>query len=365
MPPAARSSENVSVVTAVAITAPKPSPSTTRAPVTAQGTGARETGAGGAGRLGLRAGRVRAWATAIRGTISRHPVARVKDGQWRDGPVFHADLAAPRDTYPRRLSAPLRGTGRRQRTSCRSTLGCTPKLGVSASFNISRLSSFFMRVLLAEDDQALRSVVERGLKEHGYVVDAVADGDAALGYLREFEYEVAIIDWRMPKVSGLDVVRTLRARRDQVPVLMLTARDAAVDRVAGLDEGADDYLVKPFDFGELLARLRALQRRPRALQPTTLVVGDVELDPATREVRAAGGRPVLTSTELAILELLMRRSPAVVHRRSIALHVWEQEADAVGSNTIDVHLARLRAKLAPAHARIETVRGVGYRVLPA
>jgi DNA-binding response OmpR family regulator len=222
-----------------------------------------------------------------------------------------------------------------------------------------------MRVLLAEDDQALRSVVERGLKEHGYVVDAVADGDAALGYLREFEYEVAIIDWRMPKVSGLDVVRTLRARRDQVPVLMLTARDAAVDRVAGLDEGADDYLVKPFDFGELLARLRALQRRPRALQPTTLVVGDVELDPATREVRAAGGRPVLTSTELAILELLMRRSPAVVHRRSIALHVWEQEADAVGSNTIDVHLARLRAKLAPAHARIETVRGVGYRVLPS
>jgi two-component system OmpR family response regulator len=221
-----------------------------------------------------------------------------------------------------------------------------------------------VRLLLAEDDAALRSVLERGLKEHGYVVDAVADGGAALGFLREYEYEVAIIDWRMPKVSGLDVVRTLRARHDSVPVLMLTARDTALDRVTGLDEGADDYLVKPFDFGELLARLRALQRRPRSLQPTVLTVGDVELDPATREVRAAGRCPALTSTELAILELLMRRSPAVVSRRSIALHVWEQEADAVGSNTIDVHLARLRAKLAPALARIETVRGVGYRVLP-
>jgi len=221
-----------------------------------------------------------------------------------------------------------------------------------------------VRLLLAEDDVALRSVLERGLKEHGYVVDAVGDGEAALGFLREYEYEVAVIDWRMPKVSGLDVVRALRGRRNPVPVLMLTARDTASDRVTGLDEGADDYLVKPFDFGELLARLRALQRRPRSLQPSVLVVGDVELDPATREVRAAGQRPALTSTELAILELLMRRSPAVVNRRSIALHVWEQEADAVGSNTIDVHLARLRAKLAPAQARIETVRGVGYRVLP-
>jgi two-component system OmpR family response regulator len=221
-----------------------------------------------------------------------------------------------------------------------------------------------VRLLVAEDDSALRSVLERGLKEHGYVVDAVADGETALGFLREYEYAVAIIDWRMPKVSGIDVVRALRARLDSVPVLMLTAKDTALERVTGLDEGADDYLVKPFDFGELLARLRALQRRPKNLQPSVLVVGDVELDPATRQVRAAGRQPSLTSTELAILELLMRRSPAVVSRRAIALHVWEQEADAVGSNTIDVHLARLRAKLAPAQARIETVRGVGYRVLP-
>ena len=222
-----------------------------------------------------------------------------------------------------------------------------------------------MRALVAEDDSALRSVLERGLKEHGYVVDAVADGEQALGFLRTYEYEVAVVDWRMPKVSGLDVVRRLRARRSALPVLMLTARDTASDRVMGLDEGADDYLVKPFDFAELLARLRALQRRSPALQPTRLVVGDIEYDPATRVLRAGEQRPVLTVTELAILELLMRRSPAVVNRRSIVLHVWEDEAAAVGSNTIDVHLARLRAKLATAHVRIETVRGIGYRILPA
>jgi DNA-binding response OmpR family regulator len=219
--------------------------------------------------------------------------------------------------------------------------------------------------LVAEDDAALRSVLERGLREHGYVVDAVADGEEALGYLRTYEYEVAVVDWRMPKLSGLDVVRAVRARRLGVPVLLLTARDAASDRVMGLDEGADDCLVKPFDFGELLARLRALQRRSPALQAPRLTVGDVVYDPATREVWAGSQELVLTATEQSILELLMRRSPAVVPRRSIALHVWDEESDAVGSNTIDVHVARIRAKLAPAHARIETVRGVGYRVLPA
>jgi len=222
-----------------------------------------------------------------------------------------------------------------------------------------------VRALVAEDDGALRSVLERGLREHGYVVDAVADGEQALGFLRTYEYAVAIVDWRMPKVSGLDVVRAMRARRSDVPVLMLTARDTAADRVTGLDEGADDYLVKPFDFGELLARLRALQRRSPALQGTKLVVGDLEYDPSTREVRAGLRQPLLTGTELAILELLMRKSPAVVPRRSIVLSVWDDEADGVGSNTIDVHIARLRAKLAPAQARIQTVRGVGYRIVPA
>jgi two-component system OmpR family response regulator len=221
-----------------------------------------------------------------------------------------------------------------------------------------------MRVLVAEDDSALRAVIDRGLRESGYVVDAVADGESALGYLRSYEYEVAIIDWRMPNRSGLDVVREMRRRGSPLPILMLTARDTPGDRVTGLDGGADDYLVKPFDFGELLARLRALQRRSPALQSPKLTLGDLEFDPATREVRTGDVTPRLTGIELCILEILMRRSPTVVPRRSIALHVWEEEADALGSNTIDVHMARLRAKLAQARVRVETIRGVGYRLVP-
>jgi two-component system, OmpR family, response regulator len=220
-----------------------------------------------------------------------------------------------------------------------------------------------VRVLVAEDDAALRSVLERGLREHGYVVDAVSDGERALAFLRTYDYEVAVIDWRMPGTSGLDVVQQLRKRRSALPILMLTARDTPSDRVAGLDTGADDYLVKPFDFGELLARIRALQRRSPALQSTRLAIGDLEYDPSTREVHIGSNRPTLTATELAILEILMRRSPAVVERRHIALHAWDDEADALGSNTIDVHLARLRAKLATAHVQVQSVRGVGYRIV--
>jgi two-component system, OmpR family, copper resistance phosphate regulon response regulator CusR len=220
-----------------------------------------------------------------------------------------------------------------------------------------------MRLLIAEDDPGLRSVLERGLRESGYVVDAVADGNQALEYLRTYDYEVAVLDWRMPGASGLEVLQAIRRRGSPVPVLMLTARDTAVDRVTGLDEGADDYLVKPFDFSELLARIRALQRRPPATLGPRLALGDLELDPATRQVAVAGEPVVLTATETAMLELLLRRSPGVVDRRTIAVQVWDREADAVGSNTIEVHMARLRSKLGGACARIETVRGVGYRMV--
>ena len=220
-----------------------------------------------------------------------------------------------------------------------------------------------MRVLVAEDDSGLRNVLARGLRENDYVVDAVPDGEQAIRFLRSYEYELAVLDWRMPGMSGIDVVRWMRRHQRATPVLMLTARDAHADRVTGLDEGADDYLVKPFDFAELLARMRALQRRPAAVQQPELVVGDLRFDPATRQVRVGGQEPVLTATEYGILELLVRRSPAVVARRSIAVHVWDDEADAMGSNTIDVHLARLRAKLAGGMVRIETVRGVGYRLV--
>ena len=228
-----------------------------------------------------------------------------------------------------------------------------------------RVSSEAVRVLVAEDDESLGEVLARGLREQGYVVDLVPDGETAASYLRFYRYELAVLDWRMPKVSGLDLVRLIRRGGSATPVLMLTARDTPADRIAGLDAGADDYLVKPFDFGELLARLRALQRRPPVSQSPRLVIGELQFDPAAREVLVSGQRPALTSTELGILEILMRRSPGVVDRRSIAQHVWDNEADAFGSNTIDVHLARLRSKLAGAGVRVETVRGVGYRITPA
>jgi DNA-binding response OmpR family regulator len=218
-------------------------------------------------------------------------------------------------------------------------------------------------LLVAEDDPGLRSVLERGLRRSGYAVDAVEDGDRALRFLRIYEYEAAVLDWRMPGTSGLDVVRELRRRGTRVPVLMLTARDTTEDRVQGLDAGADDYLVKPFELAELLARIRALQRRPPVSLEPLLVVGDLEFDPVEQRVRRHGVELPLTGRERAILELLMRRHPAVVGRRTIALQVWDDVAEAVGSNTIDVHLTRLRAKLAGGAAHIETVRGVGYKMV--
>ena len=208
-------------------------------------------------------------------------------------------------------------------------------------------------------------MLAQGLRSHGYVVDLVADGQAALCYTRCNDYAVAVLDCLMPGLSGIDVVRHLRRRGTRTPVLLISGQGTPEDRVAGLDAGADDYLVKPFVLAELLARLRALQRRPPDMLPPRLVVGDLECDPASREVRFGDRRLALTRTELAILETLMRFSPAVAGRRQIAQHVWSNEADTFSSNTIDVHLARLRAKLSGSAARIETVRGVGYRIVPA
>jgi DNA-binding response OmpR family regulator len=220
-------------------------------------------------------------------------------------------------------------------------------------------------VLVAEDDAGLRSVLERGLREKGYVVDAVPDGAAALRHLRTYDYDVAVLDWRMPEQTGLEVVAEARRSGDRTPFLMLTARDAAPDRVAGLNGGADDYLVKPFDFSELIARMHALQRRPPLAMDPVLECGDLRFDPATQEMTVADEPIALTATETALVELLVRRSPAVVTRRVIATQVWDDEADAVGSNTIDVHVGRVRAKLAGSRARIETVRGAGYRMVEA
>jgi two-component system OmpR family response regulator len=220
-----------------------------------------------------------------------------------------------------------------------------------------------VRVLVAEDDPALRSVLERGLREHGYVVDAVADGSAALRHLSAYDYDVAVLDWRMPQRTGVEVVEEARRTGHHTPILMLTARDTASDRVAGLDVGADDYLVKPFDFAELIARLRALQRRPPVTLPPVLRCGDLAFDPSTRVVSLGGAAIATTMIETSLIEVLLRRSPTLVTRRMIALHVWADEADAVGSNTIDVHVGRVRAKLAGSRAHIETVRGMGYRLV--
>ena len=220
-----------------------------------------------------------------------------------------------------------------------------------------------VRVLVAEDDRTLREVLERGLREAGYVVDVVADGEAATTMLRDNEYEVAILDWRMPKRSGIETLAVVRRSGVTTPILILTARDAPVDRVEGLNAGADDYLVKPFDFGELIARLQALQRRPALRFVEEIRCGDLLFDAATRELRAAGQFVELTSTERLLIELLLRRSPAAVSRRTIATQVWNDQADAVGSNTIEVHIARIRSKISGSDARIETVRGFGYRVV--
>lgn len=222
-----------------------------------------------------------------------------------------------------------------------------------------------MRILVAEDDEALRSVLGRAFEEAGYVVDAVSDGEAASFYLRTYEYEVAVIDWRMPRRSGLEVVEDLRQRGGRAPVVMLTARDTTTDRVQGLNSGADDYLVKPFDFAELLARVQALQRRPPLAFAPVLRCGDLALDPAARRVTVGDELVSLTATELGLLEVLLRRAPSVVSRQTMAVHVWNDESDAVGSNTIEVHVGRLRTKLGGSCARIETVRGTGYRVLAA
>ncbi|MDP9270383.1 MAG: response regulator transcription factor [Chloroflexota bacterium] len=219
-----------------------------------------------------------------------------------------------------------------------------------------------MRILVAEDDPGLQQIIVRGLNESGYQVDAVDRGDEAIDQLRWYEYDVAIIDWRMPGAEGIDVVAWARRNRRPTALLMLTARDTPADRIRGLDTGADDYLVKPFDFGELLARVRALQRRPRGIDGPLLEKGNLVLDPARRSVASSGRDFNLTGTEYLILELLMRRAPAVVDRKAIAEHAWADETEPLGSNAIDVQMSRLRGKLPGAGIRIVTVRGAGYRL---
>jgi heavy metal response regulator len=220
-----------------------------------------------------------------------------------------------------------------------------------------------MRVLVVEDERRIADFVRRGLTEEGYAVDVAVDGEEALAWPAVAEFDVIVLDVMLPARDGIDVCRTLRQRGVRTPVLMLTARDAVEDRVRGLDSGADDYLVKPFAFAELLARLRALTRREPAVLGAELRSGDLTLDTRTREA-ARGGRAIeLTSREFALLEYLMRHPNQVLTRTMIAEHVWNYDFDNA-TNVIDVHVRNLRRKIDdPFDAKlIHTVRGAGYRI---
>jgi heavy metal response regulator len=220
-----------------------------------------------------------------------------------------------------------------------------------------------MRVLVVEDERRIADFISRGLSEQGYAVDVAYDGDEALHWPDVAEFDVVILDVMLPVRDGIEVCRTLRERGLRTPILMLTARDAVEDRVRGLDSGADDYLVKPFAFAELLARLRALTRREPVALGTVLRVGDLTVDTTTREASRQRMSLELTSKEYALLEYLMRHPNQVLTRTMIAEHVWNYDFDNA-TNVIDVHIRNLRRKIDDPFPTklIQTVRGAGYRI---
>ena len=220
-----------------------------------------------------------------------------------------------------------------------------------------------MRLLVVEDDVKMAGLLKRGLEEEGYAVDLAATGLDAVWAGTENPYDAIVLDVMLPDRDGFDVCRQLRAAGRWAPVVMLTARDAVVDRVAGLDAGADDYLTKPFSFSELFARLRALVRRGAGERPAVLVTGDLALDPASRRVTRRGVPIELTAREFALLEYFIRRPGEVLTRSRILEHVWDFGYDG-DSNVVDVYVRYLREKVDRPFGRdtIETVRGSGYRL---
>jgi two-component system OmpR family response regulator len=220
-----------------------------------------------------------------------------------------------------------------------------------------------VRVLLVEDEEKLAALVARGLTERGHVVDVVATGGEALASARVGEYDVILLDIRLPDRDGFEVCRQLRTERVWTPVLMLTARTAVADRIAGLDSGADDYLGKPFAFHELMARMRALARRGPVPRPVELEVGDLRLDPAQRRVQRRGCEIALSSREFALLEALMRRPEQVLTREQLLDRAWGNDRE-VTSNVVDSCVRNLRAKIDEPFgaATLQTVRGLGYRL---
>lgn len=217
-----------------------------------------------------------------------------------------------------------------------------------------------MRLLLVEDDTMIGRAMRQGLGDAGFVIDWVTDGKAAELALANGVYDLVLLDLGLPGKDGMALLRELRRRGDAIPVLVVTARDAVADRIAGLNEGADDYVLKPFDLDELVARVRALLRRRTGNASPVLECGSLLLDPVRREVRLQEQAVNLSAKEFALLELLMQRPGAVLSREQLedALYGWERE---VGSNAVEVHLHNLRRKLGP--AIIRNVRGVGYKVM--
>jgi two-component system OmpR family response regulator len=214
-----------------------------------------------------------------------------------------------------------------------------------------------MRLLLVEDDAKLAAAVCRGLRGEGYAVDHAADGEAALADAHVWDYDAVVLDLMLPRRDGFEVCRTLRERGDGVPILMLTARGNVDDRIRGLDAGADDYLAKPFDFGELLARLRALIRRGPSERSPQLAIGELVVDPARHAVTCAGDPVELTAREFSVLEYLARRPGELVTRAELLDHVWD--ANYAGStNVVDVYVGYVRRKLG--RPLIRTVRGAGF-----
>ncbi len=214
-----------------------------------------------------------------------------------------------------------------------------------------------MRILLVEDDEMLGNGVYTGLGQDGYAVDWVKDGEAAELFLRSGEYELVILDLGLPKRSGIDVLRDLRAAGNEIPVLILTARDAVEDKVVGLDSGADDYMIKPFDLDELNARIRALMRRRSGRAETAIHHGDLMIDPASHTVEMAGEPVELSPREFTLLQKLVENAGRVMSRGQLeqSLYSWKDEVD---SNAVEVHIHHLRKKLGS--QLIRTVRGVGY-----
>jgi len=221
-----------------------------------------------------------------------------------------------------------------------------------------------VRVLLVEDEPNAARVLAKGLREQAYAVDTAADGETALFQIGTIDYDAVILDVMLPAKDGFAVCRTVRAGGSSVPILMLTARDTVDARIEGLDCGADDYLVKPFDFGELLARLRALIRRGRQpLLPEKLTAGPLTLETRSRLVRVRGHEVALTAKEYAFLEYLVRHAGDVVTRTEIAEHVWDEHYDPF-SNVVDVYVQRLRRKLDQPgiESLIRTLRAEGYQL---